>query len=82
MRRRYDATLALSSMLPPTIDEEWCEREAFLDAFVRVAPANAPTAVEFLEMVDTEFEEFAPVLKLAVPAKPLTEWLQADTAGV
>jgi HD-like signal output (HDOD) protein len=77
-----EATVTLSSMLPPTIDGEWFEREAFVEAYGQLAPANAPPAIEFLHAVDQEFEEFAPVLRLAVPAKPLSEWLQDAPASV
>ena len=80
--RLGEATMALSSMLPPTIDDEWFEREAFLEAYMQISPTGAPPATEFFKAVDQEFEEFAPVLKLSVPAKPLSEWLQDATASV
>ena len=47
-----------------------------------MSPANTPPVADFLKAVDHEFEEFAPVLKLALPAKPLSEWLQDSTAAV
>ena len=77
-----EATMHLSSMLPPTIDGEWFERDAFLNAFARISPGGAPTAADFFEEVDNEFEEFAPVLKLTIPAKPLSEWLENATVTI
>jgi HD-like signal output (HDOD) protein len=77
-----EATMTLSSMLPPTVDDEWFDRKAFVAAYAEISPASAPPAREFLKAVDHEFEEFAPVLKLAVPAKPLSDWFQDDMAPV
>lgn len=71
-----ERTIALSAMLPPTIDEEWFERDDFEQLYSQIAPPAAPPVGEFFRAVDKEFEEFAPVLKLAVPAKPLAEWFE------
>jgi hypothetical protein len=37
-----------------------------------------PEAFDLLARIDREFQEFAPVLKLAVPGKPLVEYLVAE----
>lgn len=77
-----EATVSLSALLPPTVDEEWFEQDRFEQLYQQLAPAAAPSAREFFKAVDSEFEEFAPVLKLGVPAKPLTEWFDATAAPV
>ena len=41
----------------------------------------APLA-EFIKEIDKEFEEFAPVLKLSVPTKPLVAWFDVAVATV
>ena len=45
----------------------------FEEAYNRVKPKDGPQAVDFMEQVDVGFEEFAPVLKLAKPARSLVE---------
>lgn len=67
--------IALSAMLPATRDDEWHEREAFLSAFHQIAGEGLEVAGEVFRDVDQGFEEFAPVMKLGIPARPLTERL-------
>ena len=73
-------------MLPTAVDDEWFDRERFLAAYQQCAPANAVPVEAFFKAIDNEFAEFAPVLKLAAPAKPLSAWFAAapdlaDTIG-
>ena len=65
--------VAMSSFLPATSDPEWHECGMFEEAYNRVKPKDGPQAVDFMEQVDVGFEEFAPVLKLAKPARSLVE---------
>jgi HD-like signal output (HDOD) protein len=68
--------VALSSMLPACADPTWYECAEFDDYYRELAPAGAPSAMEMLAQVDTDFGEFAPVLKLAQPGKTLVESFQ------
>lgn len=70
--------VSLSAMLPSAKDGAWEEREAFLEAFQRLAPANAPSIREVFASVDAAFSDFAPILKLAIPAEALVDVLDAD----
>lgn len=74
--------VAISALLPPVNDSEWGEREKFLATYQQVAPAGAPSVEELLGRIDTEFAEFAPVLKLAVPKRSLLETIAPQPAGV
>jgi HD-like signal output (HDOD) protein len=65
--------VAMSSLLPANSDDGWPECVQFDEYFQRILPAGGPSAVEFLQTVDEEFAEFAPVLKINNPAKSLTE---------
>ena len=65
--------VALSALLPTLADPVWQECGLFERYYQRVAPAGAPAAVELLAQIDLEFTEFAPVLKLATPAKSLVD---------
>jgi HD-like signal output (HDOD) protein len=74
-------SVALSSSLPAASDKNWVERDTFLAAFSKIAgPAAKPS--ELLALVDREFTEFGPVLKLAAPAKGLVQYLDEQTAAV
>jgi HD-like signal output (HDOD) protein len=73
---RRAAAVCLSAVLPSTCDETWPERERFVASYESLAPQQNPSLAELLQSVDEEFGDFAPVLKLAVPARPLIERLE------
>jgi len=64
--------VALSALLPATADESWKELDRFQAAYDKVMKGG-PTVAETLEKVDADYEEFAPVLKLANPSVTLVE---------
>ncbi|HUT12182.1 MAG TPA: HDOD domain-containing protein [Thermoguttaceae bacterium] len=65
--------VALSALLPAAADPTWTDREKFEDYYRKVVPIGAPEAAELLGRIDEEFEQFAPVLKLATPSRSLVE---------
>jgi len=65
----------LSALLPAASDKEWNDRERFLVAFNQLTAGKRTTAPRFLAEVDKAFEEFAPVLRLATPAKTLAQYI-------
>jgi HD-like signal output (HDOD) protein len=69
--------VSLSALLPSASDPEWSERERFEAAMGKLRKSNWPELVKLLEQVDGEFEEFAPMLKLAVPGRSLVDSYQA-----
>jgi HD-like signal output (HDOD) protein len=69
--------VGLSALLPSASDPDWSERERFEDTFCRMRKPNWPELAKLLEQVDGEFEEFAPVLKLAVPGRTLVDSYQS-----
>ena len=72
---RREAAVCLAALLPSTCDPSWPERDQFVTAYHALAPAQNPTLDEVLQSVDHEFGDFAPVLKLAVPTRPLVDRL-------
>ncbi len=68
------ACVALASLLPACKDEDWEERDAFLNGLARILPAASPSAEQLLREADSAFEEFAPMMNLAVPKRSLVEW--------
>ena len=74
--------VALSSLLPAVSDEGWLEVGEFQRRFRQIAGPDVSPG-EFLEKIDLEFIEFAPILKITAPAKSLlTRYTEATaTAG-
>lgn len=74
--------VGLSSLLPAASDEQWTERDRLEAGYQKAAPAGAPSMEELLGQIDQDFEEFAPVLKVASPARTLVEtWQQSAPAN-
>jgi HD-like signal output (HDOD) protein len=71
--------IALSALLPSASEQQWLDCAQFADAYQKLGK-NAPPIPEMLAKVDAEFNEFAPVLKVAKPAKTLVELFQGETA--
>ena len=65
--------VAMSALLPSTADSFWNERELFDEYYGKISPAGSATSKELLAQTDAEFNEFAPVLKLATPKKSLVD---------
>jgi HD-like signal output (HDOD) protein len=66
-------SVSLSALLPSGSDTRWHDYQEFESVYSRVAP-QGPAVAEMLDRIDREFKEFAPVLKLAAPAKTLLAW--------
>jgi HD-like signal output (HDOD) protein len=76
--RQLDAAcVALASLLPACKDEDWEERESFLDGLARILPEAGVSAEALLRDADKSFEEFAPLMNLAVPERTLVDWVSA-----
>jgi HD-like signal output (HDOD) protein len=73
--------VALSALLPSMSDDRWTECPQFEAAYVRLRLADGLPLVEMLAQVDQDFIDFAPVLKLAAPAKTLTAWYEESVAA-
>lgn len=69
--------VALSALLPAAADDHWHERGEFVEAYSRARPSG-PEIEAVLAQVDTQFAEFAPVLKVTVPKRTLVDCLQAE----
>ena len=69
--------VALSALLPANNDAEWFERERFTSVYERLLSGRKAPLENLFNEIDAEFKEFAPVLKIATPAKSLAEHLGA-----
>jgi HD-like signal output (HDOD) protein len=73
-------SVALSALLPAARDETWYERQKFMSAFDTLTCGRGSVA-EIFALIDKEFTEFAPVLKLATPGKALIDHLQTEAVA-
>jgi HD-like signal output (HDOD) protein len=74
--------VSLSSALPSMHDETWNEYERFESAYAKIAGAD-PTVPDMLARIDRDFEDFAPVLKIAGSDRSLQDsYNEATTLGV
>jgi HD-like signal output (HDOD) protein len=65
--------VTLSALLPTVADPIWTEYQSLEVNYDRAVPPGSPKLEELLGRIDGEFEKFAPVMKLATPAKSLLE---------
>jgi len=80
---RIDAAcVALASLLPSCLDEQWDDEDDFLDGIERVSNGININLAILMASVDKSFEEFAPILKIQVPSKGLVHWLCESSASV
>jgi HD-like signal output (HDOD) protein len=71
----------MSALLPSGQDTNWFERDSFMESLQQVANGRDANLAKLFAQVDEGFEEFAPVLKLARPARPLVECLQPEASN-
>jgi HD-like signal output (HDOD) protein len=74
--------VALASLLPSCKDSDWSESQTFLDGLEQIAQGRTIDLIAMMQMVDSSFEEFAPLLQVAVPEKNLSAWLSEVSAAV
>lgn len=76
------ALIALSSLLPACKDEDWHDQEQMVSSFGEFSNEGKTTLSTVLSQVDTEFQDFAPLLKLSSSTRPLVDFLDAEHADV
>ncbi len=74
-------SVAMSSLLPVAADDEWFDRERFMQAYA-AANVTSTTLEEIFATVDEQYAEFGPVLKVSTAGKGLVEYLQDEPAAV
>lgn len=79
--QRDAAAVALAALLPSCRDQQWDERAEFMAGCERLMPNCMETLPALLAEVDSSFEEFAPILKLPVPDRGLSYWMDAKVTA-
>ncbi|QDT03441.1 HDOD domain protein [Rubripirellula lacrimiformis] len=72
---RGSACVALASLLPACCDKDWSEKDQFIEGFRTLAEQSDQQLGELFLSVDEATAEFAPLLKLPVPKRTLTEYM-------
>jgi HD-like signal output (HDOD) protein len=75
---RGGACVALASLLPACIDEEWDEQSEFVAGYESLTGCDLEDLAKVFTEVDAATAEFAPLLKLPVPKKTLAIYLQSE----
>jgi len=72
--------VAVAALLPAAADQDWSERERFLAMYGQMAQGKNKSAAELLQQIDKDYADFAPVLRVANPAKSLADYLEPAPA--
>ena len=74
--------VAASSLLPTVGESHWNDAASLEQAYVITRPDDAPDFEGVLETLDNDYREFAPVLKLPVPPKSISDLYRETRAEV
>lgn len=77
-KNRGGACVALASLLPACIDEEWDEKDEFVVGYTKLTGRGLEALAVIFAEVDESTSEFAPLLKLPVPKMSLASYLQPE----
>ncbi|TWU41593.1 HDOD domain protein [Novipirellula aureliae] len=70
------ACVALASLLPSCCDQNWSEQAEFVNGFKQLSNSNDTELGGLFDEVDESTAEFAPLLKLPIPARSLFGYLE------
>jgi HD-like signal output (HDOD) protein len=80
---RMDAAcVAIASLLPSCRDNSWEEKDDFIAALDKITGVVSIDLDEMMKAVDESFAEFAPIMKLSVPDRSLTDWINLEEVPV
>jgi hypothetical protein len=71
--------VALASLLPSCIDEDWSEQSQFVDGYKKLTGQNDSVLADLFVEVDQATADFAPVLKLPVPKIGLVQYISGPS---
>lgn len=71
------ACVALASLLPACRDSDWDERSEFEAGWLKLVNKSTVSAEKIIAEADATFAEFAPIMKLPIPERSLTQWFEA-----
>ena len=80
VENQASACVAVASLLPSCTEAKWDEFRMFAEGYVRLTRQPASSLKPIFASVDEATIEFAPILRLPVPQKQLSEYLSEATA--
>ncbi len=75
------ACVALAALLPSCQDDQWSDWSEFCTGLQKITKSTNDQIQALLAESDASFEEFAPIMKLALPAKSLEEWFKQQSTA-
>ena len=75
------ACVALAALLPSCQDDHWSDWNEFCNGLQQIAPSTHEQIQALLAESDASFEEFAPIMKLALPSKSLQDWFKQQSTA-
>ena len=75
-RHESAAIVALSALLPASVETEWHERAAFKAGYEQLGQGRLPELEVFMAEIDATYESFAPVMRAPKAERPLVDWLE------
>ncbi len=75
------ACVALAALLPSCQDDQWSDWNEFCTGLQQIAPSTNYQIQALLAESDASFEEFAPIMKLALPSKSLQDWFKQQSTA-
>ncbi|MDR2756693.1 MAG: HDOD domain-containing protein [Planctomycetaceae bacterium] len=67
--------VSLSALLPSVTESVWNERADFDKFFQSILPEKSPLLTKIFDKVDREFEQYAMIIQITKPKKPLFNYL-------
>jgi hypothetical protein len=74
------ACVAIAALLPAWKDKDWTEEVDFIKGFARIDTKQQINLIELLGRVDESMEDFAPIMNLPIPEKPLLAYLASQAS--
>lgn len=75
------ACVALASLLPSCSEDNWHEKDQFVEGFMKLSGRGSAELAQLFSEVDEATVEFAPVLKLPVPRTTLNDYLAENESA-
>lgn len=72
--------VAIAALLPAAADQDWSEQERFVSLFNQMTQGKGKSAIDVLKQIDKDYADFAPVLRVANPARALADYLEPSAA--
>ncbi|OHB74818.1 MAG: phosphohydrolase [Planctomycetes bacterium RBG_16_64_10] len=74
--------VTMSCLMPASVDQTWVEQSQFEEIYHERSGPGAPPVGDLLALIDDQFREFAPTLRLSSATRPLVGYCDATASAV